>query len=114
MFDRNDKPERHEAFLGKNPTREQILAFSPALNVRKDTPPCFIWQTVADQAVKVENSLVFADALRQANVPFTLHLYQNGGHGIGLGAKEYDPARLHPWTRDCAFWLGEQGFLAKK
>ena len=22
----------------------------------------------------------------------------------------FDPAKLHPWTRDCAFWLKEQGF----
>jgi acetyl esterase/lipase len=112
LFDRNDKPERHEQFLGKNPSPEQIRAYAPALNVRSDTPPCFIWQTVADPAVKVENALVFAEALRQAKVPFDLHLYQNGRHGIGLGAKEHDSAKLHPWTRDCAFWLGEQGFLA--
>lgn len=114
LFDRNDKPERHEQFLGKDPSPEQIRAYAPALNVRGDTPPCFIWQTVADPAVKVENALVFAEALRQAKVPFDLHLYQNGRHGIGLGANERDSAKLHPWTRDCAFWLGEQGFLAKK
>ncbi len=110
LFDRNDKPERHEQFLGKNSSPEQIRAYAPALNVRSDTPPCFIWQTVADPGVKVENALVFAEALRQAKVPFDLHLYQNGPHGIGLGVKEYDPGKLHPWTRDCAFWLGEQGF----
>lgn len=114
LFDRNDKPERHEQFLGKTASPEQIRAYAPALNVRSDTPPCFIWQTVADPGVKVENALVFAEALRQAKVPFDLHLYQNGPHGIGLGIKEYDPAKLHPWTRDCAFWLGEQGFLARK
>ncbi|HVX15313.1 MAG TPA: alpha/beta hydrolase [Pirellulales bacterium] len=114
LFDRNDRPERHEQFLGKDPKPDQIRAYAPALNVRADTPPCFVWQTVEDQAVKVENALVFAEALRVAGVPFDLHLYQNGAHGIGLGAKQYDPAKLHPWTRDCAFWLGEQGFLAKK
>ncbi|MGH8163935.1 MAG: alpha/beta hydrolase [Rhodanobacteraceae bacterium] len=114
LFDRGDKPERHAQFLGKDPSPEQIRAFAPALNVRSDTPPCFIWQTVADPAVKVENALVFAEALRQANVPFDLHLYQSGGHGIGLGVKQYDAAKLHPWTRDCAFWLGEQGFLKRK
>ncbi|HVA48104.1 MAG TPA: alpha/beta hydrolase [Pirellulales bacterium] len=113
LMDRSDA-KRQEQFLGKDPSPEQIRAFAPALNVRADTPPCFVWQTVADAGVKVENALVFAEALRQAKVPFALHLYQNGPHGIGLGVKEYDPAKLHPWTRDCAFWLGEQGFLAKK
>lgn len=111
LFDRSDNPDRHERFLGPNYAPEQIQQFSPALNVRKDTPSCFIWQTVEDTAVVVENSLVFADSLRRAGVPFDLHLYQKGRHGIGLGNKDYDPAKLHPWTKDCAFWLSEQGFI---
>ena len=111
LFDRSDKTDRHERFLGPGFTPEQIRQFSPALNVTGDTPPCFIWQTVEDPGVVVENALVFSDALRRAGVPFDLHLYQKGRHGIGLGAKEYDPAKLHLWTKDCAFWLQEQGFL---
>lgn len=114
LFDRNDDPARHERFLGPNPTPEQIRGLAPALNVTKETPPCFIWQTVEDPGVKVENALVFADALRRAGVPFDLHLYQKGRHGIGLGNATYDPAKLHPWTAACAFWLKEQGFLAAK
>lgn len=114
LFDRNDKPQRHEQFLGKDPSSEQIRAYSPALNVTRDTPPCFIWQTVADDAVKVENALVFAEALRQARVPFDLHLYEKGRHGIGLGMKDYDPDKLHRWARDCEFWLTEQGFVNKR
>ncbi|HEX7446827.1 MAG TPA: alpha/beta hydrolase [Pirellulales bacterium] len=114
LFDRNDKPQRHEQFLGKDPSSEQIRAYSPALNVTQDTPPCFIWQTVADDAVKVENALVFAEALRQAHVPFDLHLYEKGRHGIGLGMKDYDPDKLHRWARDCEFWLTEQDFVNKR
>lgn len=112
LFDRPDpKSDRQARFLGPNYTPEQVQAFSPALNVTKDTPPCFIWQTVEDPGVVAENALVYADALRRAGVPFDLHLYQKGRHGIGLGAKDYEPGKLHPWTRDCAFWLTEQGFL---
>lgn len=114
LFDRPDpKGDRQTRFLGPNHTAEQVQAFSPALNVTKDTPPCFIWQTVEDAAVVPENALVFADALRLAGVPIDLHLYQKGRHGIGLGSKDLDPAKLHPWTRDCSFWLAEQGFLKK-
>jgi acetyl esterase/lipase len=113
LFDRPDKSDRHQRFLGPNPTPDQIAAHSPALNVTKETPPCFIWQTVEDASVVVENALVLADAYRKAGASFDLHLYQKGRHGIGLGSKDFDPAKLHPWTRDCAFWLGEQGFLKK-
>lgn len=113
LFDRTDNPERHERFLGPKPSPEQIRAFSPALNVTAKTPPCFIWQTVEDPGVKVENALVMAEALRQAGVPFDLHLYEKGRHGIGLGSKDYDPVKLHPWTQACAFWLAERGFAAQ-
>ncbi len=114
LFDRPDKSNRQERFLGFKPQDEQVRAFSPALNVTKETPPCFIWQTVEDSGVVVENALVFAEACRKAGVPFDLHLYQKGKHGIGLGVKEYDPAKVHPWVKDCAFWLSEQGYLSKK
>ncbi len=107
-------PKSRETALGKDVPDEIALRFAPARNVRKDTPPCFIWQTVEDAGVTVENAFAFASALRAAGVPFSLQLFEKGKHGIGLGVKEYKPdAVLHPWTRDCAFWLGEQGFTKK-
>jgi acetyl esterase/lipase len=105
------KPEREEQFLGPNATEEQKKMLSPRLNVRKDTPHTFIWQTVEDDKVVVDNAFAFATALREKGVPFDLHLYQKGKHGIGLGTKDLDPAKMHPWTRDCAFWLKAQGFV---
>jgi acetyl esterase/lipase len=99
--------------LGPNPSEGLIRDLSNELQVTKDTPPCFIWHTYEDQAVPVENSLIFAQALRQAGVPFDLHIYQKGVHGIGLGSHEYDPSRRHPWTSDCLFWLNARGFLGR-
>lgn len=102
--------EREQRFLGAHVTPELKNLLSPRLNVRKDTPKTFIWQTVEDDKVVVDNAFAYADAMRAKGVPFDLHLYQKGKHGIGLGSKELDPEKLHPWTRDCAFWLKEQGF----
>ena len=96
--------------LGKDPSPELIRELSNELQVTKDTPPCFIWHTVEDTAVPVENSLQFAESLRKARVPFDLHIYQKGAHGLGLGSSNYDPAKWHPWTKDLAFWLKLQGF----
>ncbi len=105
-------PQREENFLGPNGTPEQKRFLSPRLNVRTDTPPCFIWQTNEDDKVVADNALAFATALRAQKIPFDLHLYRDGKHGIGLGTKDLsDPTKLHPWTRDAAFWLKEQGFL---
>jgi acetyl esterase/lipase len=96
--------------LGPNPSPELVRDLSNELQVTKDTPPCFIWHTWEDSTVPMENSLLFAEALRKAQVPFDLHIYQKGPHGLGLGTREWDPARRHPWTRDCVFWLKVQGF----
>jgi len=95
--------------LGPNPKPELIRLLSNELQVKKNTPPCFVWHTLEDRAVKVENSLMFAAALREKNIPFALHVYQKGRHGIGLGGNA--PEGYHPWTRDLLFWLKEQKFL---
>jgi acetyl esterase/lipase len=83
-----------------------VALLSNETQVRSDTPPTFVWHTVEDTAVPVENSLQFAAALRRAGVPFALHVYERGRHGIGL-------ANGHAWTRELAFWLQERGYLKR-
>jgi len=97
--------------LGTNPPPALVEELSNELRVTQDTPPCFVWHTFEDTAVPVENSMQFAAALRQAGVPFDLHIYQKGGHGMGLGSREYDSTKWHPWTHDCSYWLKAQGFV---
>lgn len=96
--------------LGANPPPELLQKLSAELQVNSDSPPCFIWSTEEDKAVPVENSLALAGALRRAGVRFDLHIYERGPHGIGLGNKNFDTAKFHPWTRDCEFWLREYKF----
>ncbi len=96
--------------LGKDPAPELIKLLSNELQVTKDTPPCFIWHTWEDKGVKIENALSFASALQAAGVRFDLHVYERGPHGLGLGTREWQPEKRHPWTRDCEFWLKERGF----
>src|SRR6266404_3803527 len=96
--------------LGKDPSPTLVTELSNELKVTKETPPCFIWHTYEDNAVPVENSLQFAEALRKAGVPFDLHIYERGPHGLGLGSRDYDPSKWHAWTRDLIFWLKERGF----
>jgi acetyl esterase/lipase len=99
--------------LGESPSPELVQLLSNELQVTKDTPPTFLFHTVEDKAVVIENSLMFAAALAKAGVPFALHVYPKGPHGIGLGTREWNPAARHPWTTECALWLKEQGFAAK-
>jgi acetyl esterase/lipase len=96
--------------LGKNPSPKLVTALSNELQVTTNTPPCFLWTTFEDNVVPMENTLLFAEALRKNHVPFDLHVYQKGGHGMGL--KDKPPfAHPHPWANDCLFWLKEQDFV---
>jgi len=96
--------------LGSEPSSDLVRELSNELQVTRQTPPCFIWHTEEDSAVPVENSLQFAEALRKARVPFDLHIFQKGAHGLGLGSHDWDLSKRHPWTADLAFWLKVQGW----
>ena len=67
-----------------NYTREEADRFSLELHVTSDTPPAFLWHTAADQTVPVENALLFTGALSRAKVPFELHIFPEGKHGLSL------------------------------
>ncbi|HEX7653100.1 MAG TPA: alpha/beta hydrolase [Verrucomicrobiae bacterium] len=100
----------HDNLLGKDADAELVKFMSSEQQVSSNTPPCFIWTTYEDTVVPMENTLMFAEALRQNHVPFDLHVYQKGPHGMGL--KDKPPfANPHPWAGDCLFWLKAQGFV---
>ena len=75
------------------------------------TPSAFLWHTAADGGVPVMNSLLYAQALAAHGIPFELHVYPEGEHGLAtsdvrtldkvLPEHEY----VHAWL-DCAKkWL---------
>ena len=99
-----------ENLLGKNPSPELVKLLSNELQVTTNTPPCFIWTTFEDNVVPMENSMLFAEALRKNHVPFDLHIYQKGGHGMGLADKP-PFTHTHPWANDCLVWLKAQKFV---
>lgn len=82
------------------------------------TPPAFIWHTFEDNCVPVENSLMLANAYRRANVPFALHIFEHGWHGLSLAdAETNDLAVEHQglyyvgkWLILSLDWLKARGF----
>ena len=71
--------------LGEDFGNEEKMSFvSLETQVTKDTPPTFIWSTVTDAVVPVENTLSFANALRANGVDFEMHVYPRGPHGLAL------------------------------
>lgn len=90
--------------LGENPSQMLVDLLSNEKHVSAETPPCFLWQTAEDNVVSVRNSLAFAEALAESKVPFALHIYERGGHGLGLG-DTYPFVHALPWTGELLGWL---------
>lgn len=94
--------------LGDNPDEALVRSLSNETQVTGETPPTFIWHTADDEAVPVENALLYASALARHQVPFDLHVYEHGRHGLGLAA---DDPHVSQWVPACASWLRQRGFL---
>jgi acetyl esterase/lipase len=94
--------------LGDNPTPALEAALSNEEHVTAQTPPTFLFHTANDPVVRVENSLLFAAALRAEKVPFELHVFEQGPHGVGLA--QDDPV-LSVWPSLLQHWLRVQGFV---
>lgn len=93
--------------LGGQPSEELVRKLSGELQVTPDSPPAFLWHTADDGSVPVENSLLLAAALRRQGVPFDLHVYAHGRHGLGLASEE---PHTSSWTAACASWLQMNGY----
>ncbi len=103
------------AFLGtKSPTKELLDAVSPALHVTQNTPPTFLWATAVDELVPVENTIHMADALARADVPFEVHIFEQGSHGLSL-ADQSSAGSVSELNTDAAKWIGlAEAWLKKR
>lgn len=96
--------------IGKNPSPEKIKEYSNELQVTANTPPTFIFQAENDATVKVENSLIFYQALRKNKVQAEMLIYPKGGHGFGLN----NSTTTSKWMDECQKWMLSNGWLSKK
>lgn len=93
-------------------TEAEIERFSLENRVSASTPPTFLWHTAADDGVPVENSLLYASSLSRHKVPFELHVYPQGHHGLSTADRETcgdfeDLAnkRVTEWVDAAGRWL---------
>lgn len=94
--------------LGEDPRPELVETLSSEKQVTPETPPTFLWHTSEDRGVPPENSVQFYLALRRANVPAELHIYERGRHGLGLAR---DIPSVASWPRRCEDWMRGRGLL---
>lgn len=93
--------------LGKDAGEEKIKAFSNELQVTDKTPPAFLVHAADDGGVKVQNSLVYFQALLRNKVLSELHIYPHGGHGFGLNNK----TTADNWAERLKNWMQGNGWL---
>jgi len=97
-----------DSLLGSDKDEGTLQLLSTERQVTNRTPPTFLWHTADDAAVPVENSILFAKALSEKSIPFELHIYEHGRHGLGLASEEPDVAN---WTKTCEVWLRKNKFI---
>lgn len=85
-------------------TAEEELKFGLYNRVTSNTPPTFIWSTATDAHVPVVSSLWYATALAENGVPFSLHIYPKGGHGLATVDKQTNNS-LGAYSHMAADWL---------
>ena len=89
---------------------KEMMSLEHAVN--EHVPRTFIWHTFTDGSVPVENSLMFATALREHGISTELHIFPEGCHGLALAneltagneAKEIEPVAA-PWIDLATTWM---------
>lgn len=84
--------------IGELASLEEMKYISVEKQVKPDTPPAFLWHTATDQSVPVENSEMYAKALREQKIPYALHVFSEGGHGLNLGEAGPKGPEIHEIT----------------
>lgn len=106
------------AFFGEEePSQSKLEDASPVDHVSDKIPPTFIWTTATDPLVNPINSIELAQKLASVNVPYELHIFGTGGHGMSLadqssaGAKSDISDDVSQWAGLCEKWLTKLFYL---
>ena len=100
-----------EHLLGSDASENELALYSLENQVTNKVPPVFLWHTMEDEFVPVENSMLFANACIRENVSVELHIFPKNHHGLSLATEEtawipesIDPHIAH-WFPLCIEWL---------
>jgi acetyl esterase/lipase len=101
-------PGSKRNFLGADTSKTMIEKYSSELQVTANTPPAFMVHAQNDSTVKVQNSLLFYNALIEKGVQASIHIFPQGGHGIALVE---NPGSTALWLDLLSLWLSEKNFV---
>ena len=95
----------HELLGEKDEDPEFLELVSLEKQVTADTPKTFLWHTLTDETVPVENSLLLAQAMIREGVKLELHIYPLGGHGLALALRETAGDQEKNYVPYCSSWI---------
>lgn len=110
-FDKTHRGTFEHAFGTKTPTPEQVEFCSLERGLDEHTVPAFLMHTADDGCVNVQNTLRMATALKEAGIPFEVHIYPHGPHGMALaneitgGSPNMIDERIAEWVDLAAAWM---------
>ena len=87
---------------------ELARRLSLELRADADTSPAFLWATADDAAVPAMNAMLYAGALARQGIPYALHVFPAGQHGLSLATALTGPVNAQAaWWFDLAMeWIG--------
>lgn len=107
-----EKGKRHDGsfFTLFNGDESKYDLLSLEKNVHENMPPTFIWHTFEDGAVPVCNSIMLAEALGEKNIPYEMHIYPKGMHGLSTANGETlierpEYKHISSWFDLCTDWM---------
>lgn len=99
-------------FFGMEEPDEAAISKVDALRyIGEHTPPMFIWHTFEDQLVDVQHAITLAQKLKEHDIPFELHIFEKGEHGLALcdrttaRKKSHHNSHVIHWFALCMEWL---------
>lgn len=89
---------------------EAHQCFSLEKAVHPGMPPVFVWHTMNDETVPVQNTLLLLDALQKVKVPCEAHLFAEGIHGASICTAEVNTPlpRAANWVKLALDWLSDR------
>jgi len=107
----NSKTWTFNSLFGENPDPDIIKKYSNDLFVDKETPPTILIHSNNDEGTPPENSISYYSALRENNIPSALHIWEDGGHGYGLGKSR---GSIESWPQIVKEWMKVRNIIDYK
>lgn len=94
-------------FNNNSPSEEDLISISPSLLMHKDVPASFLWHTREDDLVPVEQTIQFSLALQKFKIPWEMHIFDRGDHGLSVAshASMSKNVHAHNWVGLADSWL---------